>query len=110
MLLTTNIYQISGIWDTAPVAVDTLINDGDELPILGGIKVLHTPGHTPGSICLFLQRERLVIIGDVLAHGFGLRLPSKTFTVNITQEIRSIKRLASFDLDVICFGHQSHRK
>jgi len=95
------------LWTTTPVAVDILVNDGDELPILGGIKVLHTPGHTPGSISLFLQKERLVIAGDVLAHRFSLRLPSKAFTIDIAQEIRSIKRLASLDFDVMCFGHGS---
>ncbi len=95
------------LWATTPATVDILVNDGDELPILGGIKVLHTPGHTPGSICLWLQQERLVIAGDVLAHRFGLRLPSKAFTVDVAQEIRSIKRVASLDFDVICFGHGS---
>ena len=95
------------LWDITPVAVDILVNDGDELPILGGVKVLHMPGHTPGSICLFLQQERLVIAGDVLAHTFRLSLPSKEFTVDIAQEIHSIKRLASLDFDVICFGHGS---
>ena len=95
------------LWTTTPVAVDIPVSDGDELPILGGIKILHTPGHTPGSICLFLQQERLVIAGDVLAHRFRLSLPSKAFTVDISQEIRSIKRLASLDFDIVCFGHGS---
>ena len=93
------------LWAATPVAVDILVDDGDELPMSGGIKVLHTPGHTPGSICLFLQQERLVIVGDVLARRFRLSLPSKTFTVDITQEIRSIRKVASLDFDVICFGH-----
>jgi len=93
------------LWATTPVAVDISANEGDELPILGGIEVLHTPGHTPGSICLFLQEERLVIAGDVLADRFGLRLPSKAFTVDIAQEINSINRVASLDFDIICFGH-----
>jgi glyoxylase-like metal-dependent hydrolase (beta-lactamase superfamily II) len=92
---------------TTPVAVDVLINDGDELPVLGGIKILHTPGHTPGSISLFLPEERLVIAGDVLANRFRLGLPSKAFTVDIAQEINSIKRVASLDFDVIGFGHGS---
>jgi glyoxylase-like metal-dependent hydrolase (beta-lactamase superfamily II) len=98
---------LHGLWDTTPVTVDVLVDDGDELPILGGIKVLHMPGHTPGGICLFLPQERLVIAGDVLARRFGLRLPSKAFTVDIAQEIRSIKRLANLDFGVICFGHGS---
>lgn len=93
------------MWATSPVAVDVLVNDGDELPMLGGIKILHVPGHTPGSICLFLQSKRLVIAGDVIAHRFGLRLPSKGFTVDIAQEILSVKRVASLEFDIICFGH-----
>ena len=92
---------------TTPVAVDVLINDGDELPILGGIKILHTPGHTQGSISLFIPEERLVIAGDVLANRFRLGLPSKAFTVDIAQEINAIKRVASLDFDVIGFGHGS---
>ena len=87
--------------------MDILVNDGDELPILGGIKILHTPGHTPGGICLFLPQERLVIAGDLLGHRLRLSLPSKAFTVDIQQEIQSIKRVASLDFDVICFGHGS---
>ena len=92
-------------WVAPPAAVDIVVNNGDELPILGGIRVLHTPGHTPGSICLLLSQERLVIVGDVIAHRFGLHLPSKAFTVDIGQEIQSIKKVASLDFDVICFGH-----
>lgn len=95
------------LWTTTPVAVDAPINDGDELPILSGIRILHTPGHTPGSICLFLPQERLVIAGDVLAHRFKLSLPSRTFTVDIAQEIQSVKKVASLDFDVICFSHGS---
>ena len=85
--------------------MDILVNDGDELPILGGVKIVHTPGHTLGSICLFLQQERLVIAGDLLAHTFRLSLPSKEFTVDISQEVHLVKRLASLDFDIICFGH-----
>jgi glyoxylase-like metal-dependent hydrolase (beta-lactamase superfamily II) len=95
------------LWAAAPAAVDILVNDGDEIPALGGIKVLHTPGHTPGSICLFLQQEGIVIVGDVITHRFGLSLPSKMFTVDMTQELQSIKRVVSLDFDVICFGHGS---
>lgn len=95
------------LWATTPAAVDILVNDGDDLPMLGGIKILHTPGHTLGSICLFLQHQRLITAGDLLANRFRLSLPSKTFTVDMAQEIRSIERLAGLDFDIICFGHGS---
>lgn len=99
--------RFSWLWSTEPVEVDTLVNDGDELPILGGIKTLHTPGHTPGSICLYLESRDLLIAGDLLANRFGLRLPSRGFTVDTAQETQSIKRVASLDFDIICFGHGS---
>jgi len=95
------------LWTATPAAVDMPVNDGDQLPILDGIKVVHTPGHTPGSICLWLKHQRLIITGDLLANRFRLSLPSKTFTADMTQEIRSIARLASLDFDIICFGHGS---
>jgi glyoxylase-like metal-dependent hydrolase (beta-lactamase superfamily II) len=96
---------LKGLWATVPVAVDTLLGDGDQLPILGGIKILHTPGHTPGSISLFLEKEGLFIVGDVLSNTFGLGLPSKAFTIDLAQEINSIKKLVDFDFNMICFGH-----
>jgi glyoxylase-like metal-dependent hydrolase (beta-lactamase superfamily II) len=95
------------LWATEPVPVDILVNDGDELPILGGVKILHTPGHTPGSICLYLQSQKLLIAGDLLANRFGLKLPSGSFTADITQEIQSVKRVAGIEFDIICFGHGS---
>ena len=97
---------IHGLWATIPVAVDGLVSDGDEHPILGDIKILHTPGHTPGSISLFLEKEGLVIVGDVLSRGtLGLSLPSKAFTIDMVKEIQSIRRLASLDFTLIGFGH-----
>ena len=94
------------LWATTPVAVDVLVNDGDELPILGGVTILHTPGHTPGSISLLLQHKGVVIVGDVLAHRlFRLKFPSRGFTVDVAQEILSIKKVTRLEFDVICFGH-----
>jgi len=95
----------NSMWAAMPAEVDKLLNDGDELPILGGIRILHTPGHTPGSICLFIPQEKLVIAGDLLAHRFRLSLPSRLFTVDVGKEVNSIKRLASLDFSAIAFGH-----
>ena len=30
------------------------------------MKVLHTPGHSPGGICLWMEKERKVVVGDTL--------------------------------------------
>ncbi len=92
-------------WNTCPVNVDIKVKDNDKLPIMGGLNILHTPGHTPGSISLLILQERAVIVGDLMANTFGLSLPSKEFTVDIAQEIASIRKIAEMDFDIICFGH-----
>jgi glyoxylase-like metal-dependent hydrolase (beta-lactamase superfamily II) len=87
------------------VVVDVPVDDGDELPLLGGIRLLHTPGHTPGSISLFIPKESLVIVGDLLSNTYGLSLPARAFTVDIVREVSSIRRVVNLEFDKICFGH-----
>jgi glyoxylase-like metal-dependent hydrolase (beta-lactamase superfamily II) len=59
------------LWPVSPVAVTRTVDDGDELP--GGIKVYHTPGHTPGSLSLYMPDRGLIIVGDLLSNTFGLK-------------------------------------
>ncbi|MBR4728560.1 MAG: MBL fold metallo-hydrolase [Clostridia bacterium] len=53
--------------DQTPMTADLLVNDGDTLS-LGSetIRVLHTPGHTPGGVCFLLERDRVIFSGDTL--------------------------------------------
>jgi hydroxyacylglutathione hydrolase len=49
-----------------PVEADVLLEDGDDLGNFGLMaQVVHTPGHTPGSICLWVE-NRLVFAGDLV--------------------------------------------
>ena len=80
--------------------------DGDELPVLGGLRVLHTPGHTPGSICLYSATRRLLIVGDLLQRMRGqVTLPNHFFTDDMGLARRSIARLAELDVETILFSH-----
>lgn len=80
---------------------------GDEvLGPLGGLKVVHTPGHTPGSISLFSPQNKLLIVGDALnKRGKTLWLPPKIASTDMTQAIDSVKVMAQLDFDILCFGH-----
>lgn len=52
------------------VKAEKFLTDGQIIP-LGQLKieVIHTPGHTPGSVCFWLRQEKILISGDTLFQG-----------------------------------------
>jgi len=54
------------MFENASVEVDMVLTDGEELAYCGGIIVIHTPGHTPGHICLYHKESKTLIVGDGL--------------------------------------------
>jgi glyoxylase-like metal-dependent hydrolase (beta-lactamase superfamily II) len=53
-----------------PVTPDRWLSEGDTVEIAGAtFQVLHCPGHTPGSVVLFSEPDRLALVGDVLFGG-----------------------------------------
>jgi glyoxylase-like metal-dependent hydrolase (beta-lactamase superfamily II) len=86
--------------------VDIRLEGGEMLDPLGGLKVIHTPGHTSGSVCLISPRHKLLIAGDTLVrHGNGLIAARRAVSVDTAQASQSIGVLAGEDFDRICFGH-----
>jgi glyoxylase-like metal-dependent hydrolase (beta-lactamase superfamily II) len=84
----------------------TPLHDGDVLPELGGLQVIHTPGHTPGSICLYGQRDRVLFVGDVLQRRHGrVSFASGLYSDDHAAAKRAMKRLTALDVNVIVFSH-----
>jgi len=84
----------------------TPIHDGDELPALGGLRVIHTPGHTPGTICLYAPRHRLLFVGDALQVIRGrVSFASPIFSDDLPLARASVARLAELDVETIAFSH-----
>jgi glyoxylase-like metal-dependent hydrolase (beta-lactamase superfamily II) len=82
------------------------IEDGQVLPMLGGLRVVHTPGHTPGSVCLYGQRDRVLFVGDTLQRRFGrVSFASGLYSDDHREAKRSVKRLAELDVETIVFSH-----
>jgi glyoxylase-like metal-dependent hydrolase (beta-lactamase superfamily II) len=82
------------------------IEDGDVLPLLGGLRVIHTPGHTPGSVCLYGVRDRVLFVGDNLQRRFGrVSFASALYSDDYRAARRSVKRLAELDVKTIVFSH-----
>src|SRR5438045_1084544 len=83
------------------------IADGDLLPVLGGLRVVHAPGHTPGSVCLYAEREGVLFSGDALWHDAGgvLHRPNRYWSEDLGAARSSVARLAVLDVGTILFGH-----
>lgn len=91
---------------TRTPADPTTVDDGAELSELGGLRIVHTPGHTPGSICLYAPRHRLVFTGDVLQVVRGrLTYASAFFSHDHAGARASIERLAALDVETIALSH-----
>ena len=86
--------------------VKQVIEDGDVLPIRGGVRVIHTPGHTPGSVCFLLEDEGVLFSGDTIFgsdNGVSRSVPFPSY--NRDDYRNSLERLAKLEFDVLCGGH-----
>src|SRR5215212_10914286 len=89
-----------------PVRVDEHLEDGSRLDLAGGIRVIFTPGHTPGHISLYLERPKVLIAGDALtAEGSSLKGPNQSMTLEMRTALQSMRRLADLEIDTIVCYH-----
>jgi glyoxylase-like metal-dependent hydrolase (beta-lactamase superfamily II) len=90
-------------------APDRLLADGDRITVHGAaLDVVHTPGHTPGHICLFDERRQLLLTGDHV-------LPRITPNVGrhplsgpspLADYLRSLERLRAYRQATVLPGHE----
>ena len=83
-----------------PMKVEKKLKDEDEV---FGFRVIHSPGHTPGSVCLFDPKDKILISGDtIFSDGVGRTdLPGG----NEADLEKSIERLSQLDVEIILPGH-----
>ncbi|MBJ8112130.1 MBL fold metallo-hydrolase [Bacillus cereus group sp. N6] len=85
--------------------VSNTVIDGQELPYCGGILILHTPGHTPGHISLYLKQSKTLIAGDSIYSVNGkLGGIHVLTTLNVKEAQQSLKRYSNLDIEsVVCY-------
>lgn len=79
------------------------VGDNDEV---FGLRMIATPGHTPGHICVFDPAGSLLILGDAMNNvGKELTGPNPKYTADMAQAQQSVKKLAKLKFDRAVFGH-----
>jgi glyoxylase-like metal-dependent hydrolase (beta-lactamase superfamily II) len=85
-----------------PCPVDRGLAEGDQV---GPLRVLHIPGHTPGSLAFHHERDDVLVVGDAVATWPRLDAGWPGFNLNEGQYRESLGRLAEVEAAVIAVGH-----
>ena len=98
--------------DPGAARVDVILDDGNELPALGGMRIVHAPGHTAGSISLYFPNRGMLLVGDAMFPGDTLFAGSMGRTDlpggNDAQMLASLRRLAQIEGDYTVYpGHMN---
>lgn len=70
------------------------------------LSILHTPGHTPGHVCVLDKANSILMTGDALTGDGGkVGLPNPEFTPDYDEALRSVAYLGTLDFATAYFGH-----
>lgn len=101
------VFRLTGVLvRVPPMQVDGFLNDGQELPELGGLRVLATPGHTPGHVSFYSQSASILFSGDsVVSTREGLRGSQGANTWDQAKADSSRRAQAALGAQIVCPGH-----
>ena len=95
-------------WDGGPVTIAGTVQEGDEI---AGFRVVHLPGHAPGLIALWRERDRLALVSDAFytvdmwGRDVEPRLPVAAYNLDTEQARASLRKLADLDPAAAWAGH-----
>ena len=94
--------KILDMFENSSVKVNQTVSDGEVLPYCGGIIVIHTPGHTPGHVCLYHQMSKTLIVGDTMNIIDGQLVGPNKDMMKKEEAMDAINSLKKFkDYDVV---------
>ncbi len=99
-------------WDGGSVKIAGTVSEGDEI---AGFRVIHFPGHAPGLIGLWRERDRVALVSDVVYFIDSARLkplpegeasvPHPAWGWDHAKAKESVRRLAALEPAVVAAGH-----
>ena len=93
-----------------PVPVDMPCQGGEVIDCFGGIQVIASPGHSPGSLSYYQRERRMLFTGDALSGAPQLQLPPRLGCADYRAALTSVGKLAELDVAICLFGHGSPLK
>jgi glyoxylase-like metal-dependent hydrolase (beta-lactamase superfamily II) len=101
--------RLLAFWDGGAVGIDGTVEEGDDV---SGFRVVHLPGHAPGLIGLFRERDRLALTSDcfyVIDPETSRRTPPgpphEAFNQSTEQARESMRKLAALEPSAAWPGH-----
>ncbi len=89
-----------------PAGVSHILAPDEELPILGGLRALATPGHTPGHTSFYAPAQGVLFAGDSLRSGKdGLVFSDGPVTWNYAVGRESVAVQRALGARMVCCGH-----
>ena len=86
--------------------VHETVEHGDVVPCMAGLQIIHSPGHTPGSISPLLTGPRALFLGDSVLNNIDrLSRPLMWDRSKRRQLDASLHALRDLEADLACFGH-----
>jgi len=65
------------VFNYQPAKIDEFLTDGQALPLWGGLRVIHLPGHTLGHCGFYSEKFNLLFCGDMMAgYFFSIHKPA----------------------------------
>ncbi len=81
------------------------LHDGQVLPVAGGLRVVHTPGHSPGHVSYLHEDSGVLVTGDAIFNVLGRRWPPRMLCSNFAMTRQTAHRLAELDYATAAFTH-----
>lgn len=89
-----------------PFQVDEILEDGQVLPVLGGLRVVDTAGHCPGHISFFSPSTGILFCGDsMVTDEQGIHGSRPIFTWDPVMAQNAVQKQASLGARIVCSGH-----
>jgi len=89
-----------------PASADVLVRAAEDGAFIGGLRVIHTPGHTPGHLSLLHEGNGLLFVGDSVGTMNGVLVrPPAPFTADPKEAEVSLRKLAEISPQRMLFSH-----